>query len=121
MHGLAGAALSGIAAVIYNAIYKACFYVDFSAVINSGSIIGACTFACMLIAAGHFIIFKWRGDTLTCIYNVSVFILSFVSMIGVLSFRLPLDVEFPELFGGLAIPMHFFPALAYFSIAPFFR
>jgi hypothetical protein len=32
-----------------------------------------------------------------------------------------LDVEFPEMFPGLVIPMHFFPALAFFAIDPFFK
>ncbi len=121
LQALTGAALSGVASVIYNIIYKESFYVDFSRVVNTASIFGACTFACMLIALGHFIIFKWKGNKLTGAYNLLVLILSFASIIGVLSFQLPLDIEFPEMFIGLAIPMHFFPALAYFTIDPFFK
>lgn len=121
IHALTGAVLSGMASVIYNLIYKKSFYVNFSSVINTTSIIGACTFACMLIAIGHFIVFKWKGAKLIGLYNIVVLVLSFASIIGVLSFLLPLDVEFPEMFIGLAIPMHFFPALAYFAVEPFFK
>lgn len=121
LHALTAAALSGLASVIYNAIYKTVYSVNFSAVINQGSILGACTFACILIAVGNFIIFKWSGDKFTGLYNLVILGLSFISIIGVFTFRLPLDVELPELFPALAIPMHFFPALAYFSLAPFFH
>ena len=93
---------------------------DFNSVINTTSIIGACIFACMLIGIGHFLVFKWKGNKLIGWYNILVLIFSFASIIGVLSFRLPLNVEFPEMFTGLAIPMHFFPALAYFALEPFF-
>jgi hypothetical protein len=48
-------------------------------------------------------------------------VLSFASIIGAIGMTLPLDIDFPELFPGLVVPMHFFPALAYFAIAPFFK
>jgi hypothetical protein len=34
---------------------------------------------------------------------------------------LPLDIEYPELFPGLVVPMHFFPAYAFLTIYPFFK
>jgi hypothetical protein len=119
--GLVAAAFSATLSVLYNRIYKFSFYVDFSSVINIGSITGACTLACGGIAVGHYLSFKWKGEKLSGVYNVCVFIVSFFSSLAVLAFRLPLDVGSPELFPGLAIPLHFFPALAYFSIAPFFK
>jgi len=33
---------------------------------------------------------------------------------------LPLDIEYPEMFPGLAITMHFFPAIIFFGLYPFF-
>jgi len=48
-------------------------------------------------------------------------ILSFASIIGAMDASLPLDIDFPELFPGLVVPMHFFPALAFFTFQPFFQ
>ncbi|MGB1319239.1 MAG: hypothetical protein ACPG5W_13565, partial [Flavobacteriales bacterium] len=52
--------------------------------------------------------------------NVAIVFVSFASILGPLSIALPLDVDFPELFPGLAIPMHFFPATIFFGLSPFF-
>ncbi|MBA2613691.1 MAG: hypothetical protein H0U95_17140 [Bacteroidetes bacterium] len=121
LHGILAAILSSIASIIYGVIYSTALYVDFSKVLNSNSIIGASIFGCILIAIGQLLLFKWKGEKLFGVYNVVVAILSFASVLGVLGFRLPLDIESPELFIGLAIPMHFFPAFAYFTLAPFFK
>jgi hypothetical protein len=34
---------------------------------------------------------------------------------------LPLDIDFPEMFPGLAIPLHFIPAMIFFGLDPFFK
>ena len=47
-------------------------------------------------------------------------ILTFASILGPFATKLPLDVEMPELFPGLTVPMHFFPALAWFTLKPLF-
>ena len=52
--------------------------------------------------------------------NVLIAALSFLSILGPLSMSLPLNIKFPEMFPGLAIPMHFFPALMFFGLFPFF-
>ena len=119
LQGLVASILSSVAANIYNSVYSTAFNVDFSKVLNSLGIISACVFGCILIALGQLLLFKWKGEKLFGIYNLLVTILSFASIVGVLGFKLPLDIESPEMFPGLAIPMHFFPALAYFAIAPF--
>ena len=53
--------------------------------------------------------------------NLVIAVLSFASIISPISMSLPLDIESPELFPGLVVPMHFFPALAFFAISPFFK
>jgi len=112
--------LSIIACVIYQAIYTNTFETDFSAVLNIGGIIGASIFGCMLIALGYALIEKWNRQQWRGLLNVLIVGLSFASVISPLAITLPLDMESPELFPGLAIPMHFFPALAFFTIVPFF-
>ncbi len=37
-----------------------------------------------------------------------------------ISVTLPLSIQFPELFPGLAVPMIFFPALAWYTVKPLF-
>jgi hypothetical protein len=43
-----------------------------------------------------------------------------VSLAGAFGAKLPLDIEAPELFPGLVVPMHFFPALGWFTLKPLF-
>ena len=54
------------------------------------------------------------------IFNLSFSILSFASIIIPIAAKLPLDVQNPELFPGLTVPMHFFPALGWYTLKPIF-
>jgi hypothetical protein len=38
-----------------------------------------------------------------------------------ISVSLPLEIKNPELFPGLAVPMIFFPALAWYTVKPLFK
>ncbi len=121
LHALVSAILASIACVIYNNIYSKAFEVNFSGVLTVGGAVGACVFGSLLMAAAYFFALKWKGDKLIGWVNVLITILSFASIVGVFGFQLPLTIESPEMFAGLAIPMHFFPALAFFTVAPFFK
>lgn len=119
--GILSAALSSIACIIYNKIYSTAFYVDFSKILNTAGIISSCVIGCLLMAVGYFIAIKWKGSKLIAWMNIFYSVLSFASIVGVLSFSLPLDMESPEMFPGLAIPMHFFPVLSFLTVYPFFN
>ncbi|MCZ4408227.1 hypothetical protein O3Q51_05375 [Cryomorphaceae bacterium 1068] len=119
-HGLAAGLLSGIAGVVYQSVYENAMYLDFSKVINVGSIIGASVFGCLLMAIGYWLLGKFKKPNLKVWLNALIVVLSFASILSPLAMTLPLDVEFPELFPGLAIPMHFFPALVFFGLDPVF-
>ncbi|MBK8345886.1 MAG: hypothetical protein IPL12_22930 [Bacteroidetes bacterium] len=54
------------------------------------------------------------------VFNILLATLSIASFYGPLSQALPLDIMAPELFLGLAAPMHLFPALAWFTLEPVF-
>jgi len=41
-------------------------------------------------------------------------------LLGPIAVRLPTNIDTPELFPGMVIPMHFFPALAWFTLKPLF-
>jgi len=113
--------LSITASIIYNKVYSGSFYVDFSKIISPTSIILTCLVGCTLMSLAYALIIKWRPSLNLGWLNIVFAILSFASIIMVLSFKLPLEIEFPELFPGLAIPMHFFPVLAFLTIVPFFK
>ena len=121
LHVLFSSVLAIVASALYNRIYSAAFEVDFSAVLNTVGIIGASVFACVLMGLAYYLGFKWKGEKLIAWINLLICFLSFVSIIGVLAMQLPLNIESPEMFPGLAIPMHFFPALFFFAVYPFFK
>ena len=121
IHGVVARIIATLASVIYSNLYQSTLGVSFDKIINIGSVFGACIFGCVLISVANLVLFKFKKENLQGILNVIVVLLSFVSIIGPISITLPLDVEFPEMFPGLVIPMHFFPALAFFAIDPFFK
>ena len=118
---LISAALSITACLVYNKVYSGSFYVDFSKIISPTSVIMTCLVACTIMALGYMLVTRRRPALNVGWLNILYVVLSFASIIIVLSFKLPLEIEFPELFPGLAIPMHFFPVLAFLAIVPFFK
>ena len=121
VQGLVAGALSSLAGVVYFNIYQGTLLTEFDRIINMGSIVGASFIGCMLIALGYLALYKFNKPNFQGWLNVLICLLSFVSIISPIGMALPLDIEFPELFPGLVVPMHFFPALAYFTIQPFFE
>jgi hypothetical protein len=120
IHGSTAGILSTFAGVVYQYVYQEAMYLDFSKVINTGSIAGASFFACMLMALGYWLLERLKKPKLKGWLNVVIAVITFLSILGPISMTLPLDVESPELFPGLAIPMHFFPAMIFFGLSPFF-
>ena len=93
---------------------------DFSLVVNWGSIAGASFFGCLLMTLGYWLLFRFGKQQWIGWLNLLIAGLSFLSILGAMTTTLPLEVEFPELFPGLVVPMHFFPALAFFALFPLF-
>lgn len=118
---LLSSVLASAGCIIYSAIYKQAFYVDFSAVVGNSNMIAACSVGTILMTLGYKLGLAWKGAKVFGWLNVLYSLLSFASIAGVLGFNLPLEIEGPELFPGLVIPMHFFPVLAFFTILPFFK
>jgi hypothetical protein len=116
---LAGA-LAALAGIIYRRIYYFATEVDFSHVLNTGRIIGLCVLISMTAALlNYFLIglLKKKGEI---VFNFFFSVMSFAAVTIPISISLPLSVKFPELFPGLAVPMVFFPAIAWYTVAPLF-
>lgn len=118
--GFISGLVSGIICLIYSAIYSDAFYVDFSSIVTPAGMFISSSIGGVLMSLGYFLLLKWNKPGLIPVANILYSAISFASIIGVLAFKLPLDVEFPEMFPGLTIPMHFFPALSFLALAPFF-
>ena len=119
-HGIIAGLLATVAGIIYLNIYQNTLGADFHKVVNYKTISAGAVFGCLLIAMVFWILEKINKPNLRGWLNVIICIVSFASIIIPISTSLPLDIQGPELFPGLVVPLHFFPALAYFAIAPFF-
>jgi hypothetical protein len=119
-HGLIASLLSAIAAFIYKRIYFFATEADFSKVLSTQRIIGLSLFICLLISLLNYGLFRWLKNKGEIIFNFLLSMLSFASVIIPISITLPLNVPYPELFPGLAVPMVFFPAIAWFTLNPLF-
>ena len=118
--GISAGILSAVACIIYSRIYFFATEVDFSKVVNIPVLTGINLLACMLAGAGYWAFKKMLRKNAEIFFNLTFSILSFASVIFPISISLPLDIKYPELFPGLTVPMHFFPALAWFTIRPLF-
>jgi hypothetical protein len=120
-HSLTAAVLSAVAAIIYNRIYFFATMADFSKVLNAGSLIGLNTAICLLAGFLFWAMQRLLKKSGEPVFNFLFSILSFAAVIFPISMTLPLDIQFPELFPGLAVPMVFFPAIAWYTVRPLFR
>lgn len=112
--------MAAIAANIYNQIYFFATQVDFSSIINV-AILFIVNIVVSLFAGLLYVLcaklFKNRG---TVVFNFIYSMGSFACVMIPIAFTLPLSQPFPELFPGLAVPMVFFPVIAWMTIEPFF-
>ncbi len=119
MAGILSGILASIAGIIYNRIYFFATQADFSAVLNTRSIIGLNMFICLAASIKLWVFTKWFGvGKAERFFNLLFSILSFGAVMIPISINLPLKVSFPELFPGLAVPMVFFPAMAWYTVRP---
>ncbi|PSL30789.1 hypothetical protein [Chitinophaga ginsengisoli] len=121
LNGLAAGIFSGLAAFFYYRVYVAALEVAYNSIVSPASIFSASLFAGMLIALFCFGIdklFKKEMETLTSLLLTGGVL---VSIIIPFMISLPLDVDHPELFPGLVVPMQLFPVLGWFMFKPVFR
>jgi len=118
--GIVSGLLAGIAGVIYARVYYTANEADFSKVVTSVKIISASLFGGILAAIGYSLLVKALKTRGEIVFNLLFTIISFASLLLPIAYKLPLTIETPELFPGMVIPMHFFPALGWYTLKPLF-
>ena len=118
--GIVSGLLAGIAGLVYARVYYTANEADFSKVASAVKILSSSLFGGLLAAIGYTILvraLKIRGEI---VFNLLFTIVSFASLLLPIAYKLPLTIETPELFPGMVIPMHFFPALGWYTLKPIF-
>jgi len=118
--GIVSGLVAGIAGVIYAHLYYTINEADFSKVASTISILAASLFGGVLAAIGYTLLDKWLKTRGEIVFNLVFTLISFISLLAPIAVRLPRNIDTPELFPGMVIPMHFFPALAWFTLKPLF-
>jgi len=113
--------MAALAAIIYNRIHIFATEADFSAVVNTASIISLNLIACLIISIAYYFFTRFAKGSKIILFHILLAVLSFAAVVVPISISLPLTVKNPELFPGLAVPMIFFPALAWFTFKPLFK
>jgi hypothetical protein len=120
MLGICAGIFSAVACIVFIRVYFFAFEVSFKKLVNIGTVSGLSILACMLAATGYSLFQKWFGKKADRIFHVTFTLLTFMSIIVPVSITLPLDLQNPEMFPGLTVPMHFFPAISWYTLKPFF-
>ncbi len=120
-HGLIAGGVSAVAGIGYSTLYQSLLFLDFSTVLSYTSITTGSMLSCLIMAISYWSLDKLNKAKFRGIVNFVIVLFSFFTILIPLSTSLPLDIEFPELFPGLAIPIHFFPALIFFGLTPFYN
>lgn len=112
--------LAGLVSLAYARVYIRAEGADFSQVVTPVGILIASLIGGLLAGMGYWVLDKWLKQKAEIVFNFVFVILSFATMLGAFGAKLPLTISEPELFPGMVIPMHFFPALAWFTLKPLF-
>ncbi|MDZ7878803.1 MAG: hypothetical protein U5L45_14075 [Saprospiraceae bacterium] len=121
LHGLLSGGLAGLASSVFNYAYNMAFITDFSKAINTVSIFGSSIFGTVLAALGYHFFSKMVKTHADIWFNIIFLGLTFASLVGSFAANLPTDIESPELFAGLSVPMHLFPILFWLATKPLFK
>lgn len=121
--GIVAGLLAGIAGIVYARVYYTISPInenDYSKVVSTIRIIAASVFGGVLAGIGFTLLEKWLKGRGEIVFNLCFTLISFASLLAPISVSLPRTIEAPELFPGMVIPMHFFPALAWYTLKPIF-
>ena len=112
--------LAGVASIIFQKVYNSSLGADFTKIVKPSGLVLVCVIGNILAGLGYWVLTKLLKSKGEIVFNFIYVLLSFASIMGAFAFKLPFDAATPELFPGLVVPMHFFPALAWFTLKPIF-
>lgn len=118
--GIVSGLLAGAAGIVYARVYYSANEADFSKVAGTVHILAASLFGGVLAAMGWALsdrLFKTKGEI---VFNLLFTTISFASLLLPIGHRFSPPIDTPELFPGMVIPMHFFPALGWYTLKPLF-
>lgn len=120
--GIVSGLLAGIAGLVYAHIYYMANETDYSRVASSVRIVASSLFGGVLAAIGYTVLVRLLRTKGEIVFNLLFTLLSFASLLLPISYRFspPLDDTALMLFPGMVIPMHFFPALGWYTLKPLF-
>ena len=125
--GLAAGILSGTICTAFSIMYKETMMVDFSPVIKIYQYYSACILGCMLASFGFMLLKRITQNYGEILFNLLFTFITIISILGPLLYTFPpaLDVkgidEITSYFQPFTITLHFFPALAWFTLKPIFK
>ena len=118
--GAVSGLLAGIASLIYQNVYASSLGESFTSIAKPVGIVSISILAGLLASLLYYLLVRWFRAKGEAVFNFVFVLLSFASILGPFAMKLPLEIEMPELFPGMVVPMHFFPALAWFTLKPLF-
>jgi len=121
LQALLASLLAFTAAIIYRRIYFFATEVDFSRILGTVRLAGFSLFICMLAAIVRYGLTRWLKKWGELWFNLFFSLFTFALVMVPISITLPLNVQFPELFPGLGVPVVFFPAMAWYTVNPWFN
>lgn len=112
--------LGAVACLVYQKVYAESLGDGFKNIVTLQKIFAACIGANIVAAIGYFLLSKVLKGHTEAVFNILFAVITIATIVFPIGYKLPLDVEMPELFPGLAIPMHFFPVLGWMTLKPLF-
>jgi DMSO reductase anchor subunit len=118
--GLVSGLLAGVLAWVYSRVYSHYLGVDFSTIATPVKMIVASVIGGLVAALGFAFLHRMLGVKTDAVFNLIFTVLSFASILGPIATKLPLELQSPELFPWLVMPMHLFPVLGWLTLKPLF-
>ena len=114
--------LSGLAAYLYGMVFQEALLVDYSEVVPTAAMFISSLIGAVLATAGFAGLMRITPKYGEVIFGFLFALVSFMSIAGVFAAQLPDsdDESFYYLIYGYAIPMHFFPYVAWYTLKPIF-
>lgn len=121
LHGILAGIFGAFVNIIIKKRYCDTFSVDFNKMVNVPVIIGTCLFITLLASIAYHFFSGWLKKNSFAWFNSILVLLSYWAYKGPFSTQLQMDIESPELFISLNLPMHFFPILFWIASKPWMK